>query len=222
MALEPRPYARAAGQALASDEGGAQGALPYRTLLRLRQTWGYILSKSFTNPVWFLITDWFAVYLVANGFKLEVVLGLQIAVNDPLVVRRRKAAGHLNRAFRRLAHCERAAREPFTQRLAIEQFHNRVGPPVVGAEIENRHDVRMQKRSDRFRFVLEPRQSVDVLRKPGRKDLDGYVAIEASVPGIIDFAHPAGPKGSWISYRPRRMPGVRAKLVIIRAKQSVN
>ena len=28
-----------------------------------------------------------------------------------------------------------------------------------------------------------------------RFDLDGYVAIEASVPGIIDFAHRAGPKG---------------------------
>lgn len=48
-----------------------QPALPYRTLLRLPQTWGYILSKSFTDPVWFFITDWFAVYLVAKGFKLE-------------------------------------------------------------------------------------------------------------------------------------------------------
>jgi ACS family hexuronate transporter-like MFS transporter len=45
--------------------------LPYRTLLRLPQTWGYILSKSFTDPVWFFITDWFAIYLVAKGFKLE-------------------------------------------------------------------------------------------------------------------------------------------------------
>ena len=35
------------------------------------QTWGYILSKSFTDPVWFFITDWFAIYLVAKGFKLE-------------------------------------------------------------------------------------------------------------------------------------------------------
>jgi ACS family hexuronate transporter-like MFS transporter len=48
-----------------------QRALPYRTLLRLRQTWGYILSKTFTDPVWFFITDWFAIYLVAKGFKLE-------------------------------------------------------------------------------------------------------------------------------------------------------
>jgi MFS transporter, ACS family, hexuronate transporter len=48
-----------------------QTALSYRTLLGLRQTWGYILSKTFTDPVWFFITDWFAIYLVAKGFKLE-------------------------------------------------------------------------------------------------------------------------------------------------------
>ena len=45
--------------------------LPYRVLLRLPQTWGYIISKTFTDPVWFFITDWFAIYLVSRGFKLE-------------------------------------------------------------------------------------------------------------------------------------------------------
>ncbi len=40
-------------------------------LLRLPQTWGYILSKTFTDPVWFFITDWFAIYLVSRGFKVE-------------------------------------------------------------------------------------------------------------------------------------------------------
>jgi ACS family hexuronate transporter-like MFS transporter len=45
--------------------------LPYTALLRMPQTWGYILSKSFTDPVWFFITDWFAIYLVAKGFTLE-------------------------------------------------------------------------------------------------------------------------------------------------------
>ena len=45
--------------------------LPYRVLLRLPQTWGYVVSKSFTDPVWFFVTDWFAIYLVARGFKLE-------------------------------------------------------------------------------------------------------------------------------------------------------
>jgi MFS transporter, ACS family, hexuronate transporter len=58
-------------RASAGADDGASQAIPYRTLLRLPQTWGYILSKTFTDPVWFFITDWFAIYLVAKGFKLE-------------------------------------------------------------------------------------------------------------------------------------------------------
>jgi len=45
--------------------------LPYRTILRLPQTWGIVAGKALTDPVWFFITDWFAVYLVARGFRLE-------------------------------------------------------------------------------------------------------------------------------------------------------
>jgi MFS transporter, ACS family, hexuronate transporter len=45
--------------------------LSYRVLLRLPQTWGYVISKTFTDPVWFFVTDWFAIYLVDRGFKLE-------------------------------------------------------------------------------------------------------------------------------------------------------
>ncbi|MDZ4800948.1 MAG: MFS transporter [Bryobacteraceae bacterium] len=42
-----------------------------RALLSLRQTWGIIIGKSLTDPVWFFITDWFAIYLVAKGHRLE-------------------------------------------------------------------------------------------------------------------------------------------------------
>src|SRR6266545_6132587 len=35
----------------------------YRTLLGLRQTWGIVVGKALTDPVWFFITDWFAIYL---------------------------------------------------------------------------------------------------------------------------------------------------------------
>lgn len=59
-----------------ANRGDAQATeaapqLSYRVLLRLPQTWGYVISKSFTDPVWFFVTDWFAIYLVARGFKLE-------------------------------------------------------------------------------------------------------------------------------------------------------
>jgi MFS transporter, ACS family, hexuronate transporter len=39
--------------------------------LRFPQTWGTIASKALTDPVWFFVTDWFPIYLVAKGIKLE-------------------------------------------------------------------------------------------------------------------------------------------------------
>lgn len=46
----------------------------WRSLLQRRETWAIILGKSLTDPVWFFITDWFAVFLVAKGFRLENTL----------------------------------------------------------------------------------------------------------------------------------------------------
>jgi ACS family hexuronate transporter-like MFS transporter len=42
-----------------------------RELLKLPQTWGTIISKMFTDPVWFFVTDWFPIYLVAKGIALK-------------------------------------------------------------------------------------------------------------------------------------------------------
>ncbi|HEX2341553.1 MAG TPA: MFS transporter [Vicinamibacterales bacterium] len=57
--------------AAAAPDGGGTGVLGYRMLLSLPQTWGIIIGKALTDPVWFFITDWFAIYLVSRGFKLE-------------------------------------------------------------------------------------------------------------------------------------------------------
>lgn len=43
----------------------------WHQLLKLPQTWGTIASKALTDPVWFFVTDWFPIYLVAKGIKLE-------------------------------------------------------------------------------------------------------------------------------------------------------
>ena len=40
-------------------------------LLKLPQTWGTIAAKALTDPVWFFITDWFPLYLVAKGISLK-------------------------------------------------------------------------------------------------------------------------------------------------------
>ncbi len=59
---------------LAETQGGdaAESApLPWQQLLKLPQTWGTILSKALTDPVWFFVTDWFPIYLVAKGISLK-------------------------------------------------------------------------------------------------------------------------------------------------------
>lgn len=53
------------------DVGGTGERLPYSVLLRQSKTWAIILSKLCTDPVWFFITDWFAIYLVSRGYKPE-------------------------------------------------------------------------------------------------------------------------------------------------------
>jgi len=45
--------------------------LRWRDLLKLPQTWGTIISKGLTDPVWFFVTDWFPIYLVAKGISLN-------------------------------------------------------------------------------------------------------------------------------------------------------
>jgi MFS transporter, ACS family, hexuronate transporter len=53
------------------DPARATERLPYGTLLRLPQTWGIVIGKALSDPVWFFITDWFAIYLVSRQFRLE-------------------------------------------------------------------------------------------------------------------------------------------------------
>jgi ACS family hexuronate transporter-like MFS transporter len=45
--------------------------LAWRELMALPQTWGAIVAKALTDPVWFFVTDWFPIYLVAKGIELR-------------------------------------------------------------------------------------------------------------------------------------------------------
>ena len=53
------------------DEPPAVTPPRWRDLLKLPQTWGTIIARSFTDPVWFFIADWFPIYLVAKGIALK-------------------------------------------------------------------------------------------------------------------------------------------------------
>ncbi len=52
-------------------EGITAPAQSWVQLVRTRRAWGIILGRTLTDPVWFFVSDWFAVFLVARGFQLE-------------------------------------------------------------------------------------------------------------------------------------------------------
>jgi len=64
-----------------SGESG-KPRLKWRDLLKLPQTWGTIVARTFTDPVFFFIADWFPIYLVAKGISLKSGL---IAIWIPFV-----------------------------------------------------------------------------------------------------------------------------------------
>jgi MFS transporter, ACS family, hexuronate transporter len=59
-----------------------QGRPRWRDLLKLPQTWGAIVAKAFTDPVFFFVAEWFPIYLVAKGIELKSGL---IAVWIPFI-----------------------------------------------------------------------------------------------------------------------------------------
>ena len=77
-------------------EGQLGKAIPWRELLAIRQTWGIILARTLTDPVWFFIMEWFAIFVVSKGFRLEDTLigfwapylagdlGISLAVDCPV------------------------------------------------------------------------------------------------------------------------------------------
>jgi MFS transporter, ACS family, aldohexuronate transporter len=62
-------------QTIIADTGGdgvsAKPHVKWRDLLKLPQTWGTIVCRSFADPVFFFIADWFPIYLVAKGISIK-------------------------------------------------------------------------------------------------------------------------------------------------------
>lgn len=78
----PKITARERAMILAAREEEHAAMMPaagWSGLLRMRTTWGIILGKSLTDPVWFFVTDWFAIYLVSKGFAVaDTLMGFWI------------------------------------------------------------------------------------------------------------------------------------------------
>jgi hypothetical protein len=111
-------------------------------------------------------------------------------MDDPFLVRSAETVCNLDRVIQRLTDRKRTISESRSQGLTREEFHYGVRDPVCGSDIEDGEDGWMGKRGDRLGFAFEPRKGGRVTRQSRRKNLDGNVALEPSVAGAIDLAHP--------------------------------
>ena len=85
----------------------------------------------------------------------EQVLGLDVAVHDAFVVRRRQPGHDLQRDVERLLHRQGTGVEARAKRLPLEQFRDDVGDVTLHADVVHRQDVRMIERADRARLPFE-------------------------------------------------------------------
>ena len=121
----------------------------------------------------------------------EEVLGLQVPVDDALLVGGGQALGDLGGVVDGLARGEAPSGELRAQRLALEQLLNDVGSAIVLADVVDDRDVGVVEHPRRPGFLLEALQPVRVSREGSRKDLDRDVAAEPRVSGPVYLAHSA-------------------------------
>ena len=88
--------------------------------------------------------------------------GLQVAMHDPLLVRRLERVGNLVRDRQRLLHRDRSGGDPFGERLSRHQLQDQRQRPVGFLQAVDRRDVRMVQRRQHLRFPLEASQPLGV------------------------------------------------------------
>ena len=121
----------------------------------------------------------------------EDVLGLEIAVRDPFLVRRREAVRDGERQLNRFANRDRGRIHPFPKGLAFEQLRHDERRTGIGADVVHGEDVRVVQRRSRARFLFEPMQAIDVCRECGGQYLDRYVTAQPRIPCAVHLAHAA-------------------------------
>ena len=125
-----------------------------------------------------------------TGARDEHVPRFEVAVHDPLFVRRGQALGDLDADLDGLPGRQAAAHEKLAQRLAFKQLGDEERRALVRPDVVDRQNVRVVESACRLRFHLKTPKPVGVGCKLPGQNLDRDVTLEARVTGLVDLAHP--------------------------------
>jgi len=118
--------------------------------------------------------------------------GFQVAMHDPLVVRRRERVGQRTGNFDDLLDGKAALRDQAVERLPLDQLHGEKVDAVGFLDREDSDDVRVIEGGDGASFTLEARQALGIVRHLGGQHFECHVATELGVSGAVYLAHAAG------------------------------
>src|SRR6516162_3419386 len=113
------------------------------------------------------------------GLGQHNIARLEVAMDDPLAVRRVERTRNFDADLERLVERERTFPNAVRESLALDVLHHE----KVGADVVERADVRMVERSYGVGFAFES------LAEAFRRDLDGNFAVQARVTSLVHLAH---------------------------------
>src|SRR5438094_5579454 len=122
---------------------------------------------------------------------------LEIAMDDPALVRGIERVGKLSRDRERLLQRNRTAHDPLREILTIDELHDdarRTAPvPDVGLvqpfDPVHVRDIRMIQRSQHDGFALEAGETIGIASDRVWQYLDGDVAMQSRITGAVHLAH---------------------------------
>jgi hypothetical protein len=121
----------------------------------------------------------------------EDVGGLEVAVHDPLRVRRLEGVRDLDPDVEERPDLERPLPDPLGERLPLEELHRDEVLPLVLLDRVDRADAGVVELRGRLGLALEALERRRVLRQLDRQELERHAAAELRVLGLVDDTHAA-------------------------------
>ena len=119
------------------------------------------------------------------------VRGLQVAVDDPLLVRRLEGLGDLAGDGEGLVERERAALQPLGEVFALDELHDEGADAARLLEAVDRGDVGVLQLGEELRLALEAGEALGVGGERLGQDLDRDLALQLRVGRPVDDPHAA-------------------------------
>src|SRR2546425_2966616 len=121
----------------------------------------------------------------------EDVRWLDIAMNDPLRVRRIQSISNLNSQLQHLLVGKRLAGDAMLERLSLQELHDDEGLAWLLLDLMNHADVGMVECGGGSGFALESLERRLIARHLFRQEFEGHQPAELCVFGLVDHAHTA-------------------------------